>query len=117
MSEEKWKNVDVNNSDPMFVTGVLYGIMFSIEMVMDEKLPESKEKNVIADLINETVSHCGMKLNEMFKLIKEHNRVPDLMKVVEANKSADAKFGLKKGIREAVDGILKCLKGGKDENK
>ena len=117
MSEEKLKNVDVNNSDPMFVTGVLYGMMFGIEMVMDEKLPTNEEKNVIIDLINETVEHCGMKMSEMFKLIKEKNRVPDLMKVIEAKKEANEKMGLKKELSKAVDGILKCLKGGVDENK
>lgn len=115
--ENKKKLMDANNSDPVFVTGVLYGMMFGIEMILDEQLPVTEEKNVIVDLINETVTHCGAKMNEMLQLIHKHQRVPDLMAVIKEKKETEEKHKFKEGLRNAVDGILKCLKGENNENK
>lgn len=116
MSEQKLKNMDVNNSDPVFVAGVLYGMMFCIEVFKEDKLPTNEKKNVIVDLINEQISAGVDKLGSMYELIKQHKRVPDLMKVIEGKKEADKQMKLKEQIRKAIDGILNCLKGGIDEN-
>lgn len=118
MSEEKLKNVDVNNSDPVFVTGVLYGIMFGIEMVLDDRLPDkNNDANVIVNLLNTTLSHCALKISQMFELIKKHQRVPDLMKIIEEKKKEDEKLKLKEGLKKTIDEIYAYLKEGKNENK
>ena len=117
MSEMELKDIDVNNSDPIFVTGVLYGMMFCMEVFKDEKLPTKEKKNIIIALINEQVTSGVDKIGSMYELIKQHNRVPDLMKVVEHKKEADKQMKLKEKLSDAIYGILNCLKGGIDEDK
>lgn len=81
MSETK--SVDVNNSDKMFVTGVMYGLMHAIEMIQSDRVTLCKPHNKLAELINANLQGCWMKIFETFSLIKKHERVPDLQKMLK----------------------------------
>lgn len=73
---EKSKAVYVNNSDEMFVTGVLYGMKFAIDMVMDERIKCDKD-NGIGSLINGTIESCWRKIYRVFDLVREKKMVPN----------------------------------------
>ena len=86
---------------------------------MDDRLPITEKHNIIVDVVNETLVHCAGKISGLFGLIKKHNRVPDLMGILEEQRKEDKKHNLKNNLRDAVDGILGCLekKGQANENK
>ena len=78
MSEQSEPQV-VNNSDRPFVTGVIFALMYAIETVLSDKIEQGEEKNPIISILNETLDFTGAKLFDALKMIRQHQRVPDLM--------------------------------------
>jgi len=102
MAEKKDKSVIVNNSNEAFVNGVLYGIKFGIEMIMDERVNCDKE-NGIATLMNETLDACWGKIFRVFELIRDNNRVPDFDRMISSWKEDARQKESKKKQEELLE--------------
>ena len=82
------KNIDVNNSDSMFVTGVLYGLIHAIEMIRESRITGC-EGNGIATLINTALDKSWGQLYESFDLVRKNGRVPNFSAMLEEMKGLD----------------------------
>ena len=107
------EKIDVNNSDKMFVTGVLYGLMFATKVLSGDKFPTSD--NIITRLINEQYDATLYKITTMGKLISDHGRVPDLDKVYAEYESANKE--LKTKLASNIDKMCSILQKGANANE
>lgn len=103
------KNIDVNNSDSMFVNGVLFGLMHGIELCMADRVIGCKEGNKIASLINTTLDSAWGKMYESFDLIRKHKRVPDLDAMVKELTSNPKYQECKKDMAKTLDDMWETL--------
>lgn len=109
MSEKKDNAVYVNNSDEMFLNGVLYGMKFCIELVKSEKLNCDKN-NGIATMLNETLDASWHKMFQVFKLMFEHKRVADLDKMISDWNVDEHNLEGKKALEKCVDEMWRTIK-------
>lgn len=114
-NKDKKESVVINNSNEMLVTGVLYGLMFCCEIIRADKF--EGVKNPIADILNESYDSLDYKIFNMFTLIREKNRVPDLMKVVEQYKQEVKNSEKIAQNKKLLEKIYQKMKGGENENK
>lgn len=106
------KAVDVNNSDEMFVNGVLFGLMHAIELTRATYVQGCSEDNKLATLINSSLNGAWGKMFETFTLIRKHNRVPDLPKMVKELVEHPEYKKLKESEKKSLDDMWELLKGG-----
>ena len=109
MSEKKDNAVYVNNSDEMFLNGVLYGMKFCIEIVKGDRLNCDKN-NGIATLIDETLDASWHKMFQVFKLIVENKRVADLDGMISAWKVNKYNLESKKNLNKCVEKMWETIK-------
>lgn len=108
------KPVEVNNSNQDFVNGVLFGIMHGIELTRASYVKDGDEKNKLASLINSSLDSAWGKMFETFTLIRKHNRVPDLPKMVKELVEHPEYKKLKDDERNSLDKMWSLLT---NENK
>ena len=92
----------VNNSNPTFMTGVMYGLFHAAEIIKLDLL-EGCEGNYLAGLINESLEFSRMKIIDILKSIDKNKRVPDMQAMLKAfAEHPSRKEGLKLR-KEAID--------------
>ena len=111
--EEKKEEVIINNSNEQLVTGVLYGLMNAIEILQSDELRDFKEGNMFAELINETITGSAAKIYDVFKLIREKKKVPDLHSMINEWRNLPARKEIMKDRIESIDKMWEKL----NENK
>ena len=108
------KSMDVNNSDEVFVNGVLFGLMHGIEICMADRIVGCKEDNKIASLINTSLDSAWGKMYESFDLIRKYKRVPKLDDMVKELTSNPKYQETKKHMAKTLDEMWSLIK---NENK
>ena len=106
------KNIDVNNSDSMFVTGVLYGLIHAIEMIREGRITGC-EGNGIAKLINTALDTSWGQLYESFDLVRKNGRVPNFSAMLEQMKGLDVYKKNREKEREELNKLWDTI----NENK
>ena len=103
----------VNNSNPAFMTGVMYGLFHATEIIKLDIL-EGCEGNYLAELINESLEFSRLKIIDILKAIDKNKRVPDMQAMLKAFSEHPSRL---EGIKLRKAAINKAWEKLGNENK